>query len=96
MTIQLAANASEFKGSPEKFRGFIERRLKRQLDITVGGITYTMNAFGFILHRRKLENGKNWYTFPCSKEQLFERVSEEERWVQSFAVSRDSKGLIFK
>jgi hypothetical protein len=96
MQIAIASSAAEFNEAPGQYRGFIERRAKRQLDLTVDGYTYTMTTRGLLVSRLPLENGKNWYSFLSSDRELFDSMSAEKGWVLSYAVSRDAKGLIFK
>lgn len=96
MTPAIASSAVEFNETPGLFQGFIEKRTKRQLDLTVKGKTYSMTCKSMLVSRLPLPEGGNWYTYLSSDMELFPSSSLTHEWVKSFAVSRDEKGLIFK
>ncbi len=93
--MNIASSRKEFESNPEAFQGFIERRLKRSVDLTVNNKLYTINTHGVLCSRRRLEDGKVWYSFCSSDAELFQTLRETAEFVERFVVNRDAKGLIF-
>jgi hypothetical protein len=96
MQLAIAASESQFNEAPSLFQGFFERRLKRQVDLTVNGRLYTVTARGLLVSRKPLGDGKNWYSYLSSNEEIFPSRTEEEAWIKSLTTGRDHIGLTFK
>ncbi|EPG9350616.1 hypothetical protein ACKU3Z_029845 [Pseudomonas aeruginosa] len=96
MTIQLAASRDEYDKSPASFEGFIEKRLKRRIDMTIDGKLFAMNTHGIVTRRTILEDGRTWYSYTSSSDFHMESLREEMDWVASHAIGKDHIGLIYK
>lgn len=96
MQLALAASESQFNEAPSMFQGFFERRLKRQVDLTVNGRLYTVTARGLLVSRKPLGDGKNWYSYLSSDAELFKSRATEAEWIKSLSTGRDHLGLTFK
>lgn len=86
MQLAIAASESQFNEAPSLFQGFFERRLKRQVDLTVNGRLYTVTARGLLVSRKPLGDGKNWYSYLSSNEEIFPSRTEEARRVRIVVV----------
>ncbi len=95
ITLRLADSKAIFDENNQLFQGFIEKRRKRAVDFQVNGKLYTVNTHGVLCSRRIMDNGKTWYSFCCSNDELFQTLSEERRFAENLSIGRDSKGLIF-
>lgn len=95
ITLRLADSKAIFDENNQLFQGFIEKRRKRAVDFQVNGKLYTFNTHGVLCSRRIMDNGKTWYSFCCSNDELFQTLSEERRFEENLSIGRDSKGLVF-
>lgn len=94
--MNIAASRNEFDANPGAFDGFIEKRLKRQVDLVVHEKLYAINRYGLLCKRRPLSKGRVWYSFCSSIDELFESDDETRKFVLGFALGKDARGLFFK
>ncbi len=92
---KIAESKEQFE-TAEGFVGYIVKRLKRRIDLVVNGAEYALNVHGVLCSRRTLPDGRVWYSYCCSKDELFKSRYDEKDWIETFVVDRDEKGLIFK
>lgn len=93
---RLAKCKTDFDASPELFDGYIERRLKRQVDFNLSDKLYTVNTHGVLCKRSVLMDGRFRYTFCSTRDELFEKSRDERMFAESLSFERDRIGLIFK
>ena len=96
MTYLIASSREAFEIAPKAFNGFIEKRLKRRLDLTINNKLFAFNRNGIVIKRTNLENGKVWYSYTSTSDFEMKSISDEMAWVRSFAVGSDHRGLLFK
>lgn len=93
---RLAMSKVDFGANPELFDGYIERRLKRQVDFNISDKLYTVNAHGVLCSRTVLADGKFRYSFCATVDELFNKLSDEREFAESLSFGRDRIGLFFK
>lgn len=95
ITLRLADSKAIFDENNQLFQGFIEKRRKRAVDFQVNGKLYTVNTHGVLCSRRIMDDGKTWYSFCCSNDELFQTLSEERRFAKIFQLDVTAKDLFF-
>lgn len=93
---KIAPSNSAYERSPATYQGCVEKVTKRFVNFNVGGKTYTINTHGVLCSRTERSDGKTWYSYCSTQDELFENLSDDRVFADLFAVSRDAKGLIFK
>lgn len=96
MTINLAPSLEEYEKAPASFGGYIEKRRKRQIDMTIGGKLFAMNTHGIVVKRTILADGKTWYSYTSPSDFEMGSLREKMDWVASHSTGKDHIGLIFK
>lgn len=96
MAFKLAESREEFDKAPAEFGGFIEKRLKRRVDMIINGKLLTMNTHGIVIKRSILDCGKTWYSYVGKTDFDMGSLRNEMTWVESHARGKDHIGLIFK
>ena len=95
-SIRLASSQEEQGKHRNCYDGFIEKRRKRSIDFRVKDKLYTVNTHGVLCSRRIQDDGKTWYSFCCSSDELFGKLSEDREFAELLSIGRDAKGLIFR
>lgn len=92
--MKLAHTKAKFDASSE-FGGYIERVRKRQIDFIANGKPYTMNAHRVLCLRSTDAQGRIWYTYLNSRDELFGSCRESADFIEQHAEGRDHIGLFF-
>ncbi len=90
--MKIATSKTEWEQSPLSFNGYIEKRLKRAVHLTVNETTYTVNTHGVLCKRSILSDGRTWYSFPSSDEELFSSQRESHAFSESLSTGPAASG----
>lgn len=86
MRILIAENEAQFINSlfspinGKTYDGYITRKSRTKVDFFVFGSDYCINKHGVICSKRKLENGKTWYTI-ANTAGWFDGCKQEQEWI---------------
>lgn len=87
MTILIAQNKDQFVNSlfspvnGKTYDGYITRKSKTRIDFFALGSDYCINNNGVICSKRKLDNGKTWYSYANTVD-WFDGYAQEQEWIK--------------
>lgn len=86
--LKIANNENEFINSlfnPDgTCSGYIQKVNKHKIDLWILNKEYTINKFGVLCLRTKLDNGKTWYSYQLD----FDYMSQHE-FIDSLSINKD-------
>jgi hypothetical protein len=96
MSCAIASSRESFDMAPASFRGYVEKKLKRRLDLIIESELYSFNQHGIVIKRTPQADGQVWYSHASLSHVGLGSLRAEMDWVKSYAVGKDHLGLFFK